>query len=155
VLLLFVIATVFSGQFIKVGAKERQLADLDRQIEAVFKSTFPEVTRIVDPLQQMQVKIKEAGEGGSGLDVTGTHARVIDILDALSRNIPASVDVAINRMVVGSDNVMLSGNTANFNTVDDIKGRLEKADIFNSVTISSADLEKSGKRVRFKLKLDF
>ena len=43
---------------------------------------------------------------------------------------------------------------ANFNTVDDIKGRLESADIFKSVTISSADLEKSGKRVRFKLKLD-
>jgi general secretion pathway protein L len=63
--------------------------------------------------------------------------------------------VNVNRMVVGIDNVVLSGNTDNFNTVDDIKGRLDEADIFTTVTISSADLEKSGKRVRFKLKLDF
>ena len=153
-LIFLVIITALTGQFFRLNAKERRLAELDHQIEAVFKSTFPDVTRIVDPLQQMQIKIKEAGEGGTGLDLTGTHARVIDILNALSQKIPASVDVMVNRMVVGMDNVMLSGNTANFNTVDDIKGRLESAEIFKSVTISSADLEKSGKRVRFKLKLD-
>ena len=154
VLVVLVIALALTGQFIRVGAKERRLAELDQRIEAVFKETFPDVTRIVDPLQQMQIKIKEAGDGDSGLDLTGTHAMVIDILNALSQNIPASVDVAVGRMVVGTDNVMLSGDTANFNTVDDIKGRLEAADIFKSVTISSADLDKSGKRVRFKLKLD-
>jgi len=153
-LIILVIATVLTGQFMRLNAKEHRLAELDQQIETVFKSTFPEVTRVVDPLQQMQVKIKEAGEGGTGLSLSGTNARVVDILDALSQKIPASVDVMINRMVVGKDNVMLSGNTKNFNTVDDIKGRLESADIFKSVTISSADLEKSGNRVRFKLKLD-
>jgi Tfp pilus assembly protein PilN len=58
-------------------------------------------------------------------------------------------------MVVGADNVVLSGNTDNFNTVDDIKGSLESDELFKGVTISSADLEKSGQRVRFKLKLDF
>lgn len=154
VLILLVMVTALAGQFMRLGAKERHLADLDQQIETVFKNTFPEVTRIVDPLHQMELKIKEAGEGGTGLVLSGTNARVIDILNALSQNIPASVDVTINRMVVGKDNVMLSGNTLNFNTVDDIKGRMESADIFKSVTISSADLEKSGKRVRFKLKLD-
>ena len=153
-LIILVIATVLTGQFMRLNAKEHRLTELDQQIETVFKSTFPDVTRVVDPLQQMQVKIKEAGEGGTGLSLSGTNARVVDILDALSQKIPASVDVMINRMVVGKDNVMLSGNTKNFNTVDDIKGRLESADIFKSVTISSADLEKSGNRVRFKLKLD-
>ena len=153
-LILLVIVTALAGQFVRLNAKERRLADLDQQIEAVFKDTFPDVTRIVDPLQQMQIKIKEAGEGGTGLNLSGTNVRVVDIMDALSQKIPSSVDVTINRMVIGKDNVMLSGDTKNFNTVDDIKGRLEGADIFKSVTISSADLEKSGKRVRFKLKLD-
>ena len=58
-------------------------------------------------------------------------------------------------MVVGTDNLVLSGNTDTFNTVDEIKGGLEDAEVFKQVTISSADLEKSGKGVRFKLKLDF
>lgn len=154
-LILLVVAIALTGQLLSMDAKKRRVAELDRQIEMVFKSTFPDVTRVVDPLQQMQVKIKEAGEGSSGLELTGPQVRIIDILNALSQRIPSSVDVLISRMVVGTDNVMLSGDTDNFNTVDDIKNRLEEADIFSSATISSADMEKSGKRVRFKLRLDF
>ena len=155
VLIVLALATALTGQILAVNAKAHQLADLDRQIEMVFKETFPDVTRVVNPLQQMQIKMKTTGEGNSGLDLTGARVRVIDILNSISQQIPSSLDVAVNRMVVGTDNVVLSGNTDTFNTVDDTKGRLEKADIFKSVTISSADLEKSGKRVRFKIKLDF
>jgi type II secretion system protein L len=155
VLLGIALVTALGAQVLGVNAKERRLAELDRQIEAVFRSTFPEVTRVVNPLQQMQIKIKEAGDGNIGFDLTGARVRVIDILNALSLQIPSSADVKVNRMVVGADNVVLSGDTDTFNTVDDIKGRLEEADLFKSVTISSADLEKSGNRVRFKLKLDF
>ncbi|BBO67446.1 hypothetical protein DSCA_13760 [Desulfosarcina alkanivorans] len=149
------LVTLLAGQILSANAKKNQLAELDRQIETVFKSTFPAVTRVVNPLQQMQIKIKEAGDGAIGPELPGARVRVIDILDALSRQIPASTDVNVIRMVVGTDNVVLSGNTDTFNTVDDIKGRLDSDDIFTNVTISSADLEKSGKRVRFKLKLDF
>ncbi len=155
VMVFLVVVALLAGQFTRVNAKERQLADLNNRIETVFKDTFPEVSRIVDPLQQMKVKIMEAGKDAGGMAFSASHVRVIDILDTLSRKIPASLDVAMNRMVVGMDNVMISGDTLNFNTVDDMKGRLEGSEIFKSVTISSADLDKSGKRVRFKLRLDF
>ena len=154
-LIVLALVTALGGQILAVNAKQQRLAELDRQIEMVFKSTFPEVTRVVNPLQQMQIKIKEAGDGSIGFNLTGARVRVIDILNALSQQIPSSADVKVNRMVAGADNVVLSGDTDTFNTVDDIKGRLEEADLFKSVTISSADLEKSGNRVRFKLKLDF
>ncbi len=155
VLLIIALTTALAGQIVSIRTKEHRLAELDREIETVFKRTFPGVTRVQAPLQQMQIKMKEAGDAGMGPELPGSRVRVIDILNALSQNIPASVDVAINRMVVGGDNVVLSGSTDNFNTVNDIKGRLESSDIFKAVTISSADLEKSGQRVRFKLKLDF
>jgi general secretion pathway protein L len=155
VLIVLALMAVLGGQILAVSAKQRRLAELDRQIEMVFKNTFPDVTRVVNPLQQMQVKINETGDSSIGFDLAGTRVRVIDILNALSRQIPSSADVKVDRMVVGIDNVVLSGNTDNFNTVDDIKGKLEEADLFNSVTISSADLEKSGNRVRFKMKLEF
>lgn len=154
-LLLLALVAVLVGQYLEVRAKSRQLAELDRQIEMVFRRTFPDVTRVNAPLQQMQLNIRAAGDGSIGPELTGSRVRVIDILNALSQQIPASADVKINRMVVGADNVVLSGNTDNFNTVDDIKGSLESDELFKGVTISSADLEKSGQRVRFKLKLDF
>jgi Tfp pilus assembly protein PilN len=153
-LLVLTLVIALGGQFLAVNAKQRRLAELDQQIETIFKATFPEVTRVEAPLQQMQIKIKEAGDGSSGFDLTGARVRVIDILNALSQQIPSSADVKVSRMVVGADNVVLSGDTDTFNTVDDVKGKLEEADLFTSVTISSADLEKSGNRVRFKLKLD-
>ncbi len=155
VLIGLTLTIALGGQWLSARAKSQRLAELDRQIEQVFRQTFPEVTRVEAPLQQMQIKIREVGEGGMGLDLAGNRVKVIDILNALSRQIPSSADVKVNRMVVGADNVVLSGNTDTFNTVDDIKVSLEEADIFKSVTISSADLEKSGNRVRFKLKLDF
>ena len=126
---------------------------LDAEITAVFKSTFPEVTRIVDPLQQMRVKLADLkktlflpGDAGGAL-------LNIDILNALSTLIPPETDVELTQLVMGPENVLISGNTDTFNTVDDIKNRLERQPDFKEVTISSANMEKSGKRVRFKLKI--
>ncbi|MGA6927692.1 MAG: type II secretion system protein GspL [Desulfosarcina sp.] len=155
VLIVMTLATVLGGQALAVNAKKRQLTELDRQIEMVFRSTFPDVARVEAPLQQMQIKIKAAGDGSVAPELSGARARVIDILNALSQQIPATLNVQVGRMVMGVDNVVLSGSTDTFNTVDDIKGRLENADIFKNVVISSADMEKSGTQVRFKLKLDF
>lgn len=154
-LILLTFTTLLANQVFALKGHTRQLADLDQRIEMVFKSTFPEITRVVNPLQQMQVRLKETGESRSGPDLTGPRLRVIDILDGLSRQIPATVDVQLNQMVVGTDNVVLSGHTDSFNTVDDVKGRLERSDLFADVTISSATLERTGNRVRFRMILEF
>ncbi len=155
VLVVLALATGLAGQILAVNAKARRLAELDQQIGTIFRETFPDISQVVDPVRQMQVKINEMDAGSASPELPGTQVRVIDILNALSRQIPASLDVNITRMVVGADNVVLSGDTDTFNTVDEVKAGLDAADIFNNVTISSADLEKAGERVRFKLKLEF
>jgi general secretion pathway protein L len=155
VLIVFALLMGLGGQFLAVRAKARQLVELDRQIETVFTDTFPDAGRVVNPLQQMKIKIDEMQDESVNPETQEARVRVIDILNALSQRIPSSINVNIKRMVVGVDNVVLSGSTDNFNTVDEVKAGLEKSEIFDGVTISSADLEKSGKQVRFKLKLEF
>jgi len=49
---------------------------------------------------------------------------------------------------------VISGNTDTFNAVDNIKNRLEKSDLFKKIIISSANIDKSDNRVRFKLKVN-
>ena len=49
----------------------------------------------------------------------------------------------------------ISGDTNTFNSVDTIKSRLEQVDAFKKITISSANINKSDNRVRFKLKITF
>ena len=91
VLVVLTLAIVLAGQFFEVRAKQRRLVDLDRQIEAVFKETFPEVTRVQAPLQQMQLKIKEARKSGAGSDMIGSRVPVIDLLDTQLSGRPSPV----------------------------------------------------------------
>jgi general secretion pathway protein L len=47
----------------------------------------------------------------------------------------------------------MKGETDTFNTVDILKRNLEPSDFFSEVTISSANLDRSGKRVQFEIKM--
>ncbi len=130
---------------------ERRLGRLNASITEVFRSTFPEVKNIVDPLQQMRVKLREVDRRlPEGLS---TRAPVIAILDDISRRIPAGIEVVFSRMVIANDNVQISAETDTFNAVDEIKNRLAGSEMFSKVDITSANMDKTSKRVRFKLKL--
>jgi type II secretory pathway component PulL len=131
----------------------QQVNRMDRRIAAIFQSTFPDVSRIVDPLQQMQVQVRQAKGKNVFAGSLNEEVLNINILNDLSRLIPSSVDVIITRFVRGGGSVLISGHTDTFNAVDDIKGALSRSEYFNEITISSANMDKSANRVQFKLKL--
>jgi len=133
---------------------EKRLTRLNDQITGIFTSTFPDVKKIVDPIQQMRIEIQEAKKKALLPGGTGEQVRAIDILYTLSKRIPEDVDVIITRLVMGSDNVNVSGDTDSFNSVDNIKSKLEEAGFFKKITITDANIDKFDKRVRFKLKLN-
>jgi len=61
--------------------------------------------------------------------------------------------VDFTRLVIQPENVVISGTTDTFNSVDDIKSRLEQIQYFKKVTISSSNIDRSGEEVRFILKV--
>jgi general secretion pathway protein L len=132
----------------------RQLAKVDQQLISIFQETFPEVKRIVDPFQQMQVKVREVKKNAVIQTATTPHIRSIDILNSISKSIPQSIAVDVTRMVLSPDTVLISGSTDTFKSVDDIKSRLEQIEYFKKVTISSSNTDRSGKEVRFQLKVE-
>lgn len=127
---------------------------LHQQVTEVFRQTFPDVKRIVDPVQQMSVGINEIKK--SALLTPGINAdrKVLDLLRDISLRAPESVDLHVTRIVVDPDAVLIRGQTDTFNTVDTIKKGLEPSAYFSAVTISSANLDRSGKRVQFEMKLE-
>ncbi|MDH3826487.1 MAG: PilN domain-containing protein, partial [Desulfobacterales bacterium] len=68
--------------------------------------------------------------------------------------IPESITVNLTRLVIQPDNVVISGTTDTYNSVDGIKGRLEQIPQFEKVTISSSNIDRSGNEVRFILKVE-
>lgn len=132
---------------------KKRYKKLDRQITEIFRQTLPDVKRIVDPVQQMRVKIKEIEKSALSLPGVGGNQKVLDLIRDITLRVPESIDVRVIRMVVDPEVVQIKGETDTFNTVDSIKKGLEPSEYFSEVTISSANLDRSGKRVQFDLKL--
>ncbi len=148
---------VVVGLFIGYGivstySLKQRVESKKEEVQAAFRSTFPEITQIVDPVHQMRTKLAEAQKSVSFPGETVSSVQTIDILNDISRLIPGRLDVKLVSIISGADNVVVSGNTDTFNAVDDIKTGLEQSNIFKAVSINSANMDKSGKRVRFKIK---
>jgi len=126
---------------------------LDRQLAESFKEIFPEVTRVVDPVRQMQVRMRELKESAVASPGIASNAKVIDLLEDISQRIPAEVSVRMTRLVVDQESLLLTGTTDTFNSVDAIKKGLEDSEFFDTVAIASANLDRSGQGVLFELRL--
>jgi Tfp pilus assembly protein PilN len=126
---------------------------LEQNIMEVFRQTFPEVTRVVDPVKEMQIKIRDIKGSSVSIPGMGSDQRVLDLLKDISERIPSALDVHVTSMVVDPETVRISGETDTFNTVDSLKNGLEPSTYFSEVTITAANLDRSGKKVQFELKL--
>ena len=60
-------------------ALQEKVTRSDRKIAAVFQQTFPEVKRIVDPLHQMRVNIKDAKAAAVFSGENHPRHRTIDV----------------------------------------------------------------------------
>jgi type II secretion system protein L len=149
-----VIAALFLANIVvDYYATKKQVERVQEDIAAIFQSTFPDVTKIVDPLHQMRLKLEDLRKSDLYPEARERPIDAIDILNDISKSIPNKVNVALNSIIIGSDSVLISGDTDTFNAVDDMKSGLENVPVFKTVSISSANMEKSGDRVRFKLKV--
>ncbi|RPJ82543.1 MAG: hypothetical protein EHJ94_01825 [Deltaproteobacteria bacterium] len=134
----------------------REKAELESQISAIYKQAFPD-SAIEDAFvqqRQMRVEVDELKKQFITQGSTGKDLRSIDILNEISGLLPKEMDIELDNLVIGPDNVTIAGDTATFNLVDEMKNLLEKGSFFQKVTISSANSDKTGKRISFKLKLD-
>jgi len=156
ILMLIALILALGSVLVESSMLQGRLDRINAQIEDVFATTLTGVKRVkgIDPLDQMRSEIKKLQGGSIDAGENGPGLRTIDVLQQLSSLIPKEVDVKLDRLVMGNDGVTISGEAAAFNIVDDVKSRLETSDYFKTVTIASANMDKSGKMVRFKLKIE-
>lgn len=134
---------------------KNRLNTLNDQTKEIFQATFPDVKKIVDPLQQMRVSIDELNKISLYSTDGKKTSMVIDVLNNISKSVPADIDAKFTRTVIGEDNVVINGDSDTFNSVDTIKSRLEENETFQSVTIVSTTKEDASNRIKFRLKLTY
>ena len=150
-----VLALMLFNLALEAYSLNRRVRRIDTQMTQIFKATFPEVKTVSYPYQEMQARMRETNKNAVLQAETGPHIRSIDILNSISEKIPETIKVDLTRLVIQPENVLISGTTDTFNAVDDIKGRLEQIQYFQKVTISSANIDRSGNEVQFMLKVEF
>jgi hypothetical protein len=143
-----------SGVLVENWALKRRIKRLDSAIVQIYKQSFPDASRIVEPVVQMRTRIEEIKKASVEGGLAGVSVRNIDILQEISRLIAKEPEVIFDRLTAGDGSVMISGETAAFNVVDDVKSRLSGSAMFKQVTIASANMDKAGNKVKFKLKID-
>jgi type II secretion system protein L len=148
-----VLALMFFNVLMQTYTVNKQVRGIERQMTQIFKATFPEVKTIRYPYPEMQARMQETKKNAAFQAEAGPHIRSIDILNSISEKIPDNIKVDFTRLVIQPENVVISGTTDTFNSVDDIKSRLEQIQYFKKVTISSSNIDRSGEEVRFILKV--
>ena len=150
----FVVIIVMFQVLLEAYYLQRSVDRVNRQIVAVFQSTFPEITRIVDPEQQMRLALQEVREKSTFTGNMDAGISNVELLKEMSLAVSADLDIEITRLVRGDEDMIITGNTDTFQTVDEVKGSLEKSNMWKAITITSANLDNTSNRVEFRLKID-
>ena len=102
----------------------------------------------------MRTHVQNAQRQIPGLNKTGHALRLVDILARVSSRIPENVPVELTRFIYEDNILQLTGHTDSFNSVEEIKHRLEGPNGgFSLVTIVSANLDNTGNRIQFHLNI--
>ncbi|MGD9151348.1 MAG: type II secretion system protein GspL [Desulfobacterales bacterium] len=149
-----VLVLMFFNLMMQTRTLNKRIDAINDQMTQIFKETFPEIKSVKYPFKEMQAKMRETRGNEGFQSETGPHVRSIDIINNISEKIPANITVNLNRLVIQPENVLISGTTDTYESVDTIKSRLESVRQFEKVTISSANLDRSGKEVQFMLKVE-
>lgn len=126
---------------------------LGAKMEALYKETFPEATRVVDPLVQMQANLQDIQAPSIVTPVFSGDKRILNILADISGRIPKELTIHVTRLLIDQDSVQIKGDTDTFNNVNLIQGNLRKSPLFNDVSIISAAADKESSMIRFELRL--
>lgn len=126
---------------------------LEGEMTTLYKQTFPEATRIVDPLVQMQANVRDVQAPSIATPVFSGRKRALDILSEISAGVDESIKIQVSRLVIDQESVQIKGITDTFNNVNLIQGSLRKSPLFIDASIVSAAAEKKSGMIRFELRL--
>jgi general secretion pathway protein L len=128
-----------------------RLTSLKKEINFEFKSYYPDVTRMIDPVAQLKGKIAEARKLSAGMGEAVTEATVLDLLKEISAIAPA--DLLLSSFNLDGDAISIKGDAQNFDSVDMLKKGFANSKYFKMVMIGPTNKAKQGSGVEFDLKM--
>lgn len=155
ILLFLVLVALISNIVFDSYTVNKKIRYYDEQMIVLYKELFPEAKMLRNTFEQLKAKVEDLRGSAAFTESNAGNVKVIDMLNDISKKIPDSLDIEFSRFVLGTENLKIAGDTDTYTTVNEMKTKLESIDYFSKVDISSTSNDPSGKRVRFKLKIEF
>jgi len=153
-----VLTLLISASLIYLGLDYHSLntryEEIGGQMQALFKETFPDRTKIRDPLVEMQASIRNIQAPSVAIPVFTGDKRTLNILADISGRIPSSIEIQVSRLVIDQESVQVKGTTNTFNNVNIIQNNMRKSPLYKEVSIISAAADKDSKMIRFELRME-
>ncbi len=124
---------------------------LDGDIRRIFTQSLPDVTRIVDPVQQLKSRVDEARKAYMTGDDGVAGPGMLEILAEISSLVPSSLQVRVVRLTADQNDIRLRGTTDNYSAVESIRKGLERSPLFSRVDFSSATQSRQSGAIDFEL----
>ncbi len=144
----------FAGVFYDIYHSRQKISALRERQAAVFQDCCPNIPVSAMSLDRMRSELIALRQESGMPENISRKVYCIEILHDISRLMPAKVDAVVSRLVIGTSDAVISGDTDAFNAVDAIQNRLRESRFFKKIDISSATMDKTDKRVHFKLRVE-
>jgi general secretion pathway protein L len=132
--------------------KESHYAQLQSQVEAIFRDTFPEVRRVSNEVAQAQERLRELETNLKGVgSLSGPQGSALEMLRELAVRMPQGLPVKITDLTISTEGISLSGETRSFDGVDSLKKAFAASAYFDEIKVSQARAGAGGQGVEFKI----
>ena len=132
--------------------KEIRYDALQRQVESIFRETFPEVRRASNEISVGREKLRDIQTNLKGVGtLSGPQGSALEMLRELAVRTPQGLQVKITDLTISTEGISISGETQSFDGVDGLKKAYASSPYFDEVNVSQARAGPSGKGIEFKL----
>ncbi len=154
VLLAITLTTFAGGAWLSYARKATVADKLQTQMEKIYSQTFPGAG---DPPKDIPLHMTSrlnAARNQSQL-LGGPGMTPLATLEAITRALPEGSSSLVKELSYDKDGIQLAGQANSFDAVDQLTAGLNKESSFGSARISDAKTNIDGKRIDFRIDLEF
>ncbi|HUW19183.1 MAG TPA: pilus assembly protein PilM [Sedimentisphaerales bacterium] len=149
-----IVIVLLAGLFMRLSHLEKVHANIKNEIKEVFQHTLPEEKNIVDPLIQLEQRLKSLRtDNALSHYITGAGVEPLDILRAITASVPSGANINIDNMLITTESVRLAGACRSFESVYNWQQRLQETGLFSTVVVRDNRKDSAGGLVRFTILL--
>ncbi len=140
----------YTNFYVDYSIKETRLQTLKDTLQQDFRTSFPEITTVVDPVQQGRMALEQAKQR---LAMFGHNdpAAILLILAELTEHLPADRTLEVNELTLEGAKIKIEASTDSFESVDAIKAALTNSKRLTEVVVSDARMGAQPGQVKFRV----